>query len=380
MPKTQLTDISVRALKPPAQGQVTYWDKSLAGFGVRVSQGGAKTFVLVYGANRRRISIGRFPAIKLSDARTEAKRLIAEHTLGRTRRSTVPFDEAKERFLASCEQRNMPRTVRDYRRLLNRHFRFSKTPLTEVSAQEIMSRINRLSGTPHEQNHAFVAARVFFRWAVHNHLIDRSPLEGMSLPAATRPRERVLTRDELAAVYNAARDYPYPYGPIVTLLILSGQRRGEIASLQWEWINTDERTITFPSFFTKNKRTHTFPYGECVAAVLADLPELNEYVFPASRSHVRHQPTTVFNGWPKAKVTFDQHLEHVAPYTLHDLRRTFSSNLAALGTPIHVTEKLLNHVSGTLSGVAAIYNRYTYMDEMRDAIHAYEKHLKLLCS
>ena len=176
MPKTQLTDISIRALKPPDQGQVTYWDKSLTGFGVRVSQGGAKTFVLVYGANRRRTSIGRFPASKLSDARTEAKRLIAEHTLGRTRPSTVPFDEAKGRFLASCERRNKPRTVRDYRRLLNRHFRFSKTPLTEVSAQEIMSRINRLGETPHEQNHAFVAARVFFRWAVHNHFIDRSPL------------------------------------------------------------------------------------------------------------------------------------------------------------------------------------------------------------
>ena len=94
MPKTKLTDISIRAFKPPEQGQLTYWDKSLAGFGVRVSQGGAKTFVLVYGANRRRTSIGRFPAIKLSDARTEAKRLIAEHTLGRTRPSTVPFDEA----------------------------------------------------------------------------------------------------------------------------------------------------------------------------------------------------------------------------------------------------------------------------------------------
>ena len=95
MPKNRLTDISVRALKPPAQGQVTYWDKSLAGFGVRVSQGGAKTFVLVYGANRRRISIGRFPAIKLSNARMEAKRLIAEHTLGRARQITVPFDTAK---------------------------------------------------------------------------------------------------------------------------------------------------------------------------------------------------------------------------------------------------------------------------------------------
>ncbi len=101
MPKTQLTDISIRALNPPEQGQVTYWDKSLVGFGVRVSQGGAKTFVLVYGANRRRTSIGRFPAINLSDARTEAKRLIAEHTLGRTRPRAVRFGEAMGRCLSS---------------------------------------------------------------------------------------------------------------------------------------------------------------------------------------------------------------------------------------------------------------------------------------
>jgi integrase len=202
----------------------------------------------------------------------------------------------------------------------------------------------------------------------------------MSLPAATYSRERVLTGEELAAVYTAARDYPYPFGPIVALLVLTGQRRGEVAALRWEWIDTDQRMITVPSSITKNKRAHRFPYGDSVAAVLANLPELNEYVFPSSRGHVRHQPTTVFNGWSNAKVAFDQRLEHVAPYTLPDLRRTFSSNLAALGTPIHVTEKLLNHVSGTLGGVAAIYNRHTYIDEMREAINAYEKHLNSLCS
>ena len=83
-------------------------------------------------------------------------------------------------------------------------------------------------------------------------------------------------------------------------------------------------------------------------------------------------------GWAPTKPKFDATLENVAPYTLHDLRRTFSSCLAALGTPIHVTEKLLNHVSGTVSGVAAIYNRHTYMDEMREAITDYEETLATL--
>ena len=336
-------------------------------------------FVVVRGASRQRTSIGRYPPVKLSDARTEAKRLIAEHVLGKNRESTIAFEDARDRFLTACEQRNRPRTVRDYTRLLNRHFRFGRIPLKNISTQELMRRINRLSNTPSELNHAFITARVFFSWAVQNNLIERNPLEGMSRPAAQSSRERVLTQGELAEVYNTANAYPYPYGAIVSLLILTGQRRGEIASLKWEWIDLDDRTITLPSCITKNKRTHTFPYGDTVSTLLAELPELGAYLFPASRSHVRGRSTSIFNGWPKANVTFDQKIEKVEPFTLHDLRRTFSSNLAALGTPIHVTEKLLNHVSGTFSGVvAAIYNRHSYMDEMRSAVAFYEKHLASL--
>lgn len=110
-------------------------------------------------------------------------------------------------------------------------------------------------------------------------------------------------------------------------------------------------------------------------AVLDRLPELGEFLFPAKRTQVRGVPTTVFNGWSKSK---ERLKADIPPWTLHDLRRTFSSNLAALGTPIHVTEKLLNHASGTISGVAAVYNRHTYFDEMRQAILTYEIHLAQL--
>ena len=107
--------------------------------------------------------------------------------------------------------------------------------------------------------------------------------------------------------------------------------------------------------------------------IISNLPEMGEYVFPASR--IRNNTTTTFNGWSKAKSAFDKTLTDVEPWTLHDLRRTFSSSLAALATPIHVTEKLLNHVSGSISGVAAIYNRHSYIDEMREALSTYEDFL-----
>ena len=112
--------------------------------------------------------------------------------------------------------------------------------------------------------------------------------------------------------------------------------------------------------------------------MLEAVPLQGDYLFPAARSHVRGKPTTTFNGWSKAKTMLDDKLVSVAAWTLHDLRRTFATNLAALGVPIQVTEKILNHVSGTISGVAAVYNRHTYMDEMREAVGLWEKKLQSL--
>lgn len=158
-----------------------------------------------------------------------------------------------------------------------------------------------------------------------------------------------------------------PYGGIVQLLILTGQRRGEIASMEWSWIG--EAEITLPAGFTKNKRAHSFPLSPMTMNVLEEFPESDGLLFPA-RGHADRP----FSGWSKSKPRFDKGID-VTDYTLHDLRRTFSSNMARLGTPIQVTEKLLNHVSGTVSGVAAVYNRYSYMDEMREALQRHDEFL-----
>ena len=114
-----------------------------------------------------------------------------------------------------------------------------------------------------------------------------------------------------------------------------------------------------------------------VAAVLKTIPRGSMYLFPATKERRKGQPVTVFGGWNRPKVALDKRC-NIAPWTLHDLRRTFATDLAALGTPIHITEKLLNHISGTVSGVAAVYNRHAYMDEMRAAIDAWEKRLSFI--
>ncbi|HVY20674.1 MAG TPA: site-specific integrase [Bauldia sp.] len=381
VPKFTLTDIAIKRLPAPAGGTRAYWDSNTKGLALRISPGGTKTFIVLIGSGRRH-ALGRYPSLSLSDARTEAKRLLAEKTLGKIRPTRVAFDDAKVEFLAECERKNKPRTLFDYTRLLKKGFSFARTPLADITPQKVRSAVNRLAYAPAEQNHAFVVGRAFFRWAVRQRYIDTSPMEHMTLPAKPGTRDRVLSDHELAAVYKVATKFPYPFGTIVQLLILTGQRRGEICALKWDWIGDD--TLTLPGSLTKNKRPHTFPLGDTARAVMESLPRRSDYLFPASREHVRGKPTSVFNGWPKAKREFDLAVQGrakkspVAPWTLHDLRRTFATNLAALGTPIQVTEKLLNHISGTVSGVAAIYNRHTYMDEMRAAVAAWEARLQTL--
>ena len=377
--RISLTEIVVRNARPPEHGQTTLWDKSLPGFGLRISQGGTRSWTLMLGADRQLVTIGRYPVVTLAAARVEAKRILAERTLGRRRTPNITFGIAVENFLAASEQRNRPRTVADNRRLLHRYFLPSlrHRQLGDITPQEVSRLIDRLLQTPSEQNHTFAAARVFFRWAVRAHYLVHSPCEGQ-LPNRTTTRERVLNDQELKAVFHAAARTGYPYGTIVMLLLLTGQRRGEITGFRWEWIDEEVRTITLPATITKNKRTHTLPYGQAVADLVAIIPFREGYLFPASREHVRGKPTTTFNAWPKSKVALDKLLDNVAPWTLHDLRRTFATNLAKLGTAPHVVEKLLNHASGTISGVAAIYNQFQYMDEMRAAITAWDAKLASL--
>lgn len=381
MTKLALTDLSIRRLLPADTRPTYYWDTHTTGLGVRVTRT-AKAFVVLVGSGKR-TTIGRYPIISLGEARTEAKRILAEKTLGKRVAPSLEFETIRERFLAACAEKNRPRTVADYTRLL-RHFPF-KGKIGNVLKHHVVERLDKIKA-PSERAHALVSIKIFFRWAERQGYVEASPC--VSLKAAQPPgqREHVLTDSELRRVWNKAAETPWPFGPIIQLLILTGQRRGEISLLRWEWLDEKEKLITLPGTTTKNRRTTTIPFGDLTAAVFAQLPRINGYLFPAAKTQVRGRTTTVFNGWSKEKNRFDRAVEDdqrdgdevVAPWTIHDLRRTFATSLAALGIPVHVTEKLLNHVSGTISGVTAIYNRHTYMEEMRSAIKAWEARLQIL--
>ncbi|MFZ7093728.1 tyrosine-type recombinase/integrase [Primorskyibacter sp. 2E233] len=366
-----LTDLQIKRLKAPERGQKTYYDPGLPGFGVRVSQGGAKTFVVVYGKGRRRQSLGRYPDVSLSEARILAKRAQADIALDDLTPSQdlpeVSFETARDKFLADTEARTKTRTIDEYRRLLHRHFHFSGS-LQELTRDQIARPIETLRATPSEQQHAFVAIRTMMNWCVRRGYLHVSPAPALTFKS--KPRERVLNDIELAAVWHRAEGYGWPYGPIVQLLILTGQRRGEIVGLRSSWI--EDQMIRYPSEFVKNQRPHSIPLGDWAMSIIEDLPEGIDLLFPS-----RLDDEKPFIGFSKAKVAFDRELA-IAPYTLHDLRRTFSSTMAKLGTPIHVTEKMLNHVSGTISGVAAVYNRHAYIEEMKEAYASHEAHIRSL--
>lgn len=362
-----LTDITVKSLKAPDNGQVTYPDETLPGFGVRVSQGGSKSFVLVHGRNRQRTTIGRYPIISLSDARTEAKRILAENTLGKHRPQAIKFEDALTEFLAGYKKK--PSTVRTTTRQLNLHFlpRFRHDRLADIQTHQVAKVIDSLDATPGEARHAYAAIRLFFKWASRRQYVAVSPCTNMKEPSPPVSRERALTPIELAIVYNAA-DY-YPYGTIVRLLILTGQRTNEIASLHASYIDKEARTITLPASLTKNNREHTFPIGKLTLAVLDTIPETDGLLFPARGNEERH-----FSGWSKCKIAFDK-LAKLDPFTLHDLRRSLATQWAALGIPIQVTEKYLNHISGSLAGIVGVYNRHSYFKEMEAAVQTWERHM-----
>ena len=376
MPKN-LSDALIRAIQPPKRGQITVVDGTLPNFGVRVSQGGTKTFIVTLGKGKRH-TLGRYPILSLADARAEAKRILAEKTLGHIRPARAIFEECRDEYLKECERRLKPGTLKLYRYHLARDYPFGRLVIADITPRQIIENLNRC--TPSMKEHAARIGRSFFTWAVRNHYLESSPMARMQPVVRGKSRDRVLTDEELKAILQAAQRLSSAYAQIIRLLVYTGQRRGEIAALRWAWIDEEAKTITFPPGITKNGLVHTIPYGETVTAILSELNQFtaNPHAFPAMREKRRGQPATIFNSWSKNKVLFDEECG-VTDWTLHDIRRTVSTQMAALGVPQVVVEKLLNHVTGgSQSQIAAIYNRHQYLEEMRVAVKVWENHLAML--
>jgi integrase len=355
----KLTEITLRNLPIPQTGQVTYLDEG-SPLRVRVSQGGAKTFIVSLGRGRR-YTIGRFGEVSLSDAREAARRLRAEKTLGRFLPASKSLADARKEYLAAVAVRGNTRIY--YERNLTR---LSGSRLSDVTPRDINRILDGLSSCSRDQ--CLASFRPFFKWCIRRHYLDKSPCELMTLGKAPK-RARVLNDEEQSALWTAAEQIGGHFGTIVRLLVVTGQRRGEIAALRADFFKGD--LCTLPATLTKNGRQHTFPIGSLAASLLSEYltnPVNGALLFPA-----RGTDDHPFNGWSKSKAALDK-LSGIADWTLHDLRRTFRTIHARIGTPPHIAERIINHVSSR-SQLEEIYDQYKYLPEMRQAASNFDSHV-----
>jgi integrase len=367
MSKKPLTEIQLRSAQPPQTGRLTIWDGVVKHFGVRITPSGVKTFIVLLGSGRRQ-AIGRYPVLSLAQAREKAKRILAERTLGRHQTASISWEVGTEKFIDARRNSTRPATVAEYERTLKRYFGFGTTRLSEITKQDLSRKLEKLNEKPSQQMHSLVVCKMFFRWALVQGFIDVDPTAAFKR-SRQRKRARVLRDDELQKVWSAAAEQSYPHGTIVQLLILTGQRRGEIAGLRRSWIDERARTVTLPAEITKNGKEHCFPYGDTVAALLETVPRRNstDLLFPSRASDDRR-----LSGFSQFK---KQMTDGVPNWRLHDLRRTFRTIHGKLGTAPHIGERLINHVAAVASDVEQIYDLHTYLPEMRKAIEAYETEL-----
>ena len=320
----QLTDLAIRALPHPKEGSTKHIDPSLPGFGVRCTAR-SKSFFVMFGKDRRLKTIGRWPEMALKDARREAYGIL--HTPPAKR--TMTDAEALDAFLKDAKAR--------LRRSTSERYRFALMPH--------MKRIDLTTSEPNEVK----ALKVFFNWCIDRGIRDANPIARRKVKFAVR--DRLLTDEEIGKLLKYEHA---PYSTIVKLLIYTGQRRAQFANFDRAWIEGDE--IVFPARIMKSNRVHTIPATDTVLALTSKL--------------------TSHNGWSKSKERMDKATK-VKGYVLHDFRRYYSSTMARLGVPIHITEYLLDHRSA-ISGVSLVYNRYSFTKEKREAQEAYEAHLARL--
>jgi integrase len=216
--------------------------------------------------------------------------------------------------------------------------------------------------------------RLFFNWCVDRGLIDVNPCARLKMPAKKVSRDRVLSDAEILRIWNAARSIGYPFGTIAQLLLLTAQRRKEVTTLRWSDLNLEAAQWSIPGELTKNGIAHVVPLVPEVIDILKHVPRIDDaFIFPSRSGRGR-----TFSGFSRSKERLAA-LACVEEFTLHDLRRTTATRLAGLGVAPHVIERLLNHVTGVLGGVAGVYNRFKYRDEVREALALWTAYVQL-CS
>ncbi len=375
-----------RLTLPPDKSELIVFDDGLPGFGVRLRAGGKRVWITQYrvGTKQRRVTLGSCELLDLDEARRQARETLAKVRLGadpqleRTEsltRASVTLGAVAERYLAAAEMRLRSRSFEEVQRHLRQHWRpLRDVPIHKVQRAAVAMRLSAIAS----ENGRFAANRAraslsaLFTWAMGEGLAEINPVIGTNKATDEVSRDRVLTDTELAAVWRACRDDDY--GRIVRLLILTGQRREEVGALTLPELDLLVALWVIPADRAKNHRAHEVPLSRSALALLGPLwlERKGTTAFGAGAES--------FSGWSRAKAAMDRRIAQsgfaMAPWRLHDLRRTAATRMADLGVLPHVIEAVLNHVSGHRAGVAGVYNRSSYRAEKREALDRWARHVE----
>ena len=383
MPRLKLTKSTIDALPTP-ESDVVYWDIGAPGFGVKITPKGRKVFLVLYrtgGATSklRKYTIGPYGRVTLHQARVTAQKIFAARLDGRD--PAAEKREAKRRNVADrvedlleafiVQRLSQNRSGTEIARLLRREVgkSWAGRSIHEINKRDVVEVVSAIEqrGAPVAANKTLKSIKTFLRWCVGRAVLDQSPADGVPLPAKEVARDRVLNDQELTQVILAARAIAGPYGGIVELLALTGQRREEVALLSWHELDLADKVWTIPKSRTKNAKAHVVHLSEQSLATLKRAHEHGPLVFSLFGS----KP---FLDFSRAKRQIDE-LSGVTGWRLHDLRRTCVSGMARLGIAPHVADKILNHQSGTISGVAAVYQRHEFLAERQAALDLWGLHI-----
>ena len=387
---TKLTEKAIERLAcEPGQRDRLVFDSEQRGLAVRVVAAGSKSYLAQYvvAGRKRRVPLGSVDAISLAAARTAAATVMGQVAKGTDpaadRKAAV--DDAKVEALR--ERMTLARLLTDWKRLhlstrrpryqaealgtLERVFKdWLPRPAERLTRKDVVQLLDRLP--PSMARAAAAYGRACYGWGAKRESVPGNPFVSLPVQATTK-RDRVLDDAEVTRVWTAALGTPAPFGPMVRLLLLTGQRREEVSGMSWPEVSADLATWTIPGERTKNGVPSVVPLSAPAQDLLrARLAEVREQrrglVFPGEGGK------TTFGGWSKSKAKLDRDSK-VADWRLHDLRRTVATGLQRLGVRLEVTEAVLNHVSGSRGGIVGIYQRHDWKAEKRTALDGWAAHL-----
>lgn len=374
-----LTAKTLEALKPAAKRYEVH-DLHCPGLSVRVSPNG-KTYSVKFrfGLKQKRMKLGVHPRISLATAREKAIGILRQVDEGtdptkRRRNPDTKVEAICREFVRLHARQN--KCWRETERILERELvsTFGQRDIRDIKRWDVLELMDAAiaRGSTYQANRILSSVRTLVNWCTSRGILEVSPIAGVKAPTKEQSRDRVLDDDEIARLLQACRNDVYPFRQFVPILLASAARRGELAAMTWREIDFEQKIWVIPAERSKNGKPHVVPLSAYALAILSEIPRFldSEFVFTTTRK----SPVSGFSKMLRRLSEGSQ----TSSWRLHDLRRTAASGMARAGVAPHVVEKVLNHISGKISGVAAVYNRYGYETEKRDALENWGAHLETI--